>query len=115
MLYVNTCVCVSRTEQNERAWSRDGLPGAGVPGGTAGREGRGTHHLLQPQRDDGFEGEQFPTHNFTTRGWKCELLLVIQTRFKVLDADQFLNLAVFRLFAPAGARRQKIRGTSIRR
>ncbi len=49
---------VSRTEQNEHAWNSGWLRGAGVPGGAAGREDRGTHHLLQPKGDDADEGKQ---------------------------------------------------------
>lgn len=52
------CVRVSRTEQNEHARSSGWLCGSGVPGGAAGREDRGTHHLLQPQRDDADEGKR---------------------------------------------------------
>lgn len=52
------CVYVSRTEQDEHARSSNRLPGAGVPGGAAGREDGGTHHLLQPKGDDADEGRQ---------------------------------------------------------
>lgn len=48
---------MSRTEHNEHAQSCGWLRDVGVSGGPAGREDRGTHHLLQPKRDDGFEGE----------------------------------------------------------
>lgn len=48
---------MSRTEQNEHARSSGWLCGSGVPGGAAGREDGGTHHLLQPQRDDADEGK----------------------------------------------------------
>lgn len=48
---------MSRTEHNEHAQSCGWLRDVGVSGGPAGRENRGTHHLLQPKRDDGFEGE----------------------------------------------------------
>lgn len=51
-------VRVSRSEQNEHAWSGGRLHGAGVPAGAAGGEDGGTHHLLQPQRDDVDEGKQ---------------------------------------------------------
>lgn len=51
-------VCASRTEQNEHAWRSGWLHGAGVPGGAAGGEDRGTHHLLQPKGDDADEGKQ---------------------------------------------------------
>lgn len=44
----------SRSEQNEHAR----LCGVGVPPGAAGGEDRGTHHLLQPQRDEVDEGRQ---------------------------------------------------------
>lgn len=51
-------VRVSRSEQNEHARSSGRLRGAGVPAGAADGEDGGTHHLLQPQRDDVDEGKQ---------------------------------------------------------
>lgn len=55
---ISVSVYVSRTEQNEHAQSSGWLCGAGVPGGAAGREDRGTHHLLQSKGDDADEGKQ---------------------------------------------------------
>lgn len=49
---------LDRTKQDDHAWSGDGLCGAGVSGGHAGWTGRGTLLLLQPQRDEGDEGEK---------------------------------------------------------
>lgn len=45
---------LSRSERNEHAR----LCGVGVPLGAAGGKDRGTHHLLQPQRDEVDEGRR---------------------------------------------------------
>ncbi len=74
-------VCVSRTEQNEHARSSGGLHGAGVPGGTAGREDRGTHHLLQPEGDDADEGKQLMFDWICARVGLCDSLTEIADVF----------------------------------
>ena len=56
---VRACVCVSHQEgQHEYAWSSKWLSAGGLFGSHDGEENRGTHNLLQPQRDDADEGNR---------------------------------------------------------
>lgn len=71
----HVCVYMSRKEQNEHARSSGWLCGAGVPGGAAGREDRGTHHLLQPKRDEADEGTQLVFDWTVCRSRVCNSLM----------------------------------------
>lgn len=67
---------LSRSEQNEHAR----LCSFGVPLGAAGGEDRGTHHLLQPQRDEVDEGRR-PCRGRTFKSFSSAILsFVVKAR-----------------------------------